>query len=177
MVLREDNVIETVTNDRSPHYEPFGWHHWPEHPWFSYQFRRGLGETQEGGGTVSECLQAAARMIPGDTESWDREWLALAERNFTRGEDAAARGHVRTAMNCWLRGRRLLPAGGVLSRSRRPPPTGDLHEDGALEPPFSGSSPAAGRGARDPVRGQESLSVFCASALRRRAPAVPHLDG
>ena len=51
MVLCEDNVIETVTGDRSPHYEPFGWHHWPEHPWLSYQFRRGLGETQEGGGT------------------------------------------------------------------------------------------------------------------------------
>ena len=61
MVLREDNVIETVTGDRSPHYEPFGWHHWPEHPWLSYQFRRGLGETQEGG---------------GDTESWHREWQA-----------------------------------------------------------------------------------------------------
>ena len=88
MVLREDNVIETVTGDRSPHYEPFGWHHWPEHPWLSYQFRRGLGETQEGG---------------GDTESWHREWQAVADRNFARGEDEAARGHVRTAMNCWLR--------------------------------------------------------------------------
>src|SRR5207247_2797704 len=68
MVLREDNVIETVTGDRSPHYEPFGWHHWPEHPWLSYQFRRGLGETQEGGGTVSECFAAASRMIAGDTD-------------------------------------------------------------------------------------------------------------
>jgi dienelactone hydrolase len=103
MVLREDNVIDKLTDDRSPHYEPFGWHHWPEHPWLSYQFRRGLGETQEGGGTVSECFQAAARMIPGDTESWHREWLAVADRNFARGEDEAARGHVRTAMNCWLR--------------------------------------------------------------------------
>ena len=103
MVLREDNVIDKLTDDRSPHYEPFGWHHWPEHPWLSYQFRRGLGETQEGGGTVSECFQTAARMIPGDTESWHREWLAVADRNFARGEDEAARGHVRTAMNCWLR--------------------------------------------------------------------------
>ena len=103
MVLREDNVIETVTGDRSPHYEPFGWHHWPEHPWLSYQFRRGLGETQEGGGTVSECFAAVSRMIAGDTESWHREWQAVADRNFARGEDEAARGHVRTAMNCWLR--------------------------------------------------------------------------
>src|SRR5712664_3029028 len=103
MVLREDNLIDKVTENRLPHYAPFGWHHWPEHPWLSYQFRRGLGETQEGGGTVSECLQAAARMVPGDTESWHREWLAVADRNFVRGEDEAARGHVQTAMNCWLR--------------------------------------------------------------------------
>ena len=27
----------------------------------------------------------------------------MADRNFARGEDEAARGHVRTAMNCWLR--------------------------------------------------------------------------
>jgi pimeloyl-ACP methyl ester carboxylesterase len=42
-------------------------------------------------------------MIAGDTESWHREWLAVADRNFARGEDEVARGHVRTAMNCWLR--------------------------------------------------------------------------
>ena len=53
-----DDTIEKITADRSAHYEPFGWHHWPEHPWLSYQFRRGLGETQEGGGAVSEVLMA-----------------------------------------------------------------------------------------------------------------------
>ena len=52
----EDNVIDKITDNRQPHYEPYGWHHWPEHPWLAYQFRRGLGETQEGGGAVSECL-------------------------------------------------------------------------------------------------------------------------
>ena len=61
-----ENAIEQITADRGPHYEPFGWHHWPEHPWLSYQFRRGLGETQEGGGSVSEVMQAGSRMIPGD---------------------------------------------------------------------------------------------------------------
>ena len=34
-------------------YEPFGWHHWADHFFLSYQFRRALGETQEGGGAVS----------------------------------------------------------------------------------------------------------------------------
>jgi dienelactone hydrolase len=103
VVLREDNLIEKVTENRLPHYEPYGWHHWPEHPWFAYQFRRGLGETQEGGGTVSECFLVASRIVPGDKESWHREWLAAAERNFQRGLEEERRGHVQTAMNCFLR--------------------------------------------------------------------------
>jgi dienelactone hydrolase len=86
-----------------PHYEPFGWHHWPEHFFMSYQFRRALGETQEGGGAVSEVFQAASRMKPGDAESWHVEWLHVAERNDKRGDEEERSGHIRTAMNCWLR--------------------------------------------------------------------------
>jgi pimeloyl-ACP methyl ester carboxylesterase len=103
VVLKEDNLIEKVTDNKLAHYEPYGWHHWPEHPWLAYQFRRGLGETQEGGGTVSECFLAASRMIPGDYESWHREWTVIADQNFQRGLDEERAGHVRTAMNCWLR--------------------------------------------------------------------------
>jgi dienelactone hydrolase len=84
-------------------YEPFGWHHWPEHFFMSYQFRRALGETQEGGGAVSEVFQAASRMKPGDAESWHVEWLRVAERNDRRGDEEEEAGHIRTAMNCWLR--------------------------------------------------------------------------
>jgi len=69
----------------------------------SYQFRRALGETQEGGGAVSECFQAASRMKPGDAESWHEEWLRIAERNSSRGDAEEQSGHIRTAMNCWLR--------------------------------------------------------------------------
>src|SRR4051795_12660797 len=98
-----ENAIEQITADRAAHYEPFGWHHWPEHPWLSYQFRRGLGETQEGGGAVSEVFQAASRMIPGDKDSWHREWLRIAERNLARAKAEEASGHIRTAMNCYLR--------------------------------------------------------------------------
>ena len=80
----QDNMIDQITADHTPHFEPYGWHHWPEHPWFSYQFRRGLGETQEGGGAVSEVFQAASRIIPGDKESWHAEWTRIAERNYAR---------------------------------------------------------------------------------------------
>jgi dienelactone hydrolase len=98
-----DDTIEQITDNRAPHYEPYGWHHWPEHPWFAYQFRRGLGESQEGGGAVSEIFQAASRIVPGDAESWHAEWLRVGNRNFTRGEAAERAGHLRTAMNCFLR--------------------------------------------------------------------------
>lgn len=69
----------------------------------SYQFRRGLGETQEGGGAVSEVFQAASKIKAGDLESWYKEWRHIADRNNTRGDEAIKLGHVRTAMNCWLR--------------------------------------------------------------------------
>jgi pimeloyl-ACP methyl ester carboxylesterase len=84
-------------------YEPFGWHHWEDHFFWSYQFRRALGETQEGGGAVSEVFQAASRMKPGDDDSWHEEWLRVAERNNRRGDEEEEKGHIRTAMNCWLR--------------------------------------------------------------------------
>src|ERR1700744_3080967 len=99
----EAKLIDAVVKDPTPHYEPYGWLHWPEHPWMSYQFRRALGETQEGGGAVSECFQAASRMVPGDKESWHKEWLSVAERNRRRGDEAEAAGHIQTAQNSWLR--------------------------------------------------------------------------
>jgi dienelactone hydrolase len=101
--MSQDNLIDTITENRLPHYEPYGWHHWPEHPWLAYQFRRGLGETQEGGGVVSEVFQAASRMIPGDKESWHTEWKRIGDRNWQRGLAEEKAGHIRTAMNCFLR--------------------------------------------------------------------------
>lgn len=98
-----ENMIDAAPDDLAPHYEPMGWHHWPEYPWLSYQFRRGLGETQEGGGAISEVFLAASRMIPGDKESWHREWMTVADNNFSRGAAAEEAGHIRTAMNSYLR--------------------------------------------------------------------------
>ena len=104
MAQEEERLLmyeRPVTSE--PHYEPYGWQQWPAHAYLSYQFRRALGETQEGGGAVSECFQAASRMVPGDKESWHVEWVKVAERNRIRGDEAKEAGHVRTAMNCWLR--------------------------------------------------------------------------
>ena len=99
----EAALIDTKTAEASPHYEPYGWQHWPDQPWWSYQFRRGLGETQEGTGAVSEAFLAASRMTPGDDESWYREWTQVARRNHERADKAEADGHIQTAQNSWLR--------------------------------------------------------------------------
>lgn len=101
--MAEELLIDKISDRKDPHYQPFGWHHWPDHPWMSYQFRRALGETQEGGGTVSECFLAASRMVPGDKESWYKEWMRIADFNNERGDSEFINGHVQTAMNCWLR--------------------------------------------------------------------------
>src|SRR5260370_28390030 len=98
-----ESAIEQITADRGPHYEPFGWHHWPEHPWLAYQFRRGLGETQEGGGSVGEVMQAGSRVSPRDLGSPDAEWMRIADRNRERGLGGEKLGHVPTTMNCVLR--------------------------------------------------------------------------
>jgi dienelactone hydrolase len=103
MAEQEELLIEQRAATSEPHYEPYGWQHWPEHAYLSFGLRRALGETQEGGGAVSECLQAASRMRPGDKESWHTEWLRVADRNRLRGDEAEGAGHIRTAMNCWLR--------------------------------------------------------------------------
>ena len=101
--MAEELLIDQVTDVTHGVYQPYGGHHWPKYPWMSYQFRRALGETQEGGGAVSECFLAASRMIPGDKESWHREWKRIADFNQARGDEEFGKGHVRTAMNCWLR--------------------------------------------------------------------------
>ena len=97
------NTLSPGTTLRPGAYAPYGWEQWPDLPMWSYQFRRGLGETQEGGGAVSETFQAASRMTPGDDESWYREYMRIGDRSLERGDAEVKAGHIRTAQNCWFR--------------------------------------------------------------------------
>src|SRR5258707_9025776 len=101
--MSEELLIDQVGDATHGEYKPYGWHHWPQFPWMSYQFRRALGETQAGGGAVSEVFQAASRMTPGDDESWYVEWRRIADRSRARGADAEKAGHLATARDTWLR--------------------------------------------------------------------------
>lgn len=84
-------------------YEPFGWHHWPDHFFLSYQFRRALGEAQVGAGAVSECFRAASFIRPHDNESWCAAWLEVADRNRDYAQAAFDARNPRTSKAAWLR--------------------------------------------------------------------------
>ncbi|MDQ1583325.1 MAG: hypothetical protein QOF36_1379 [Microbacteriaceae bacterium] len=98
-----DATIEQITTESGPHYEPYGWHQWAEYPWLSYQFRRALGETQAGSGSISEIFQAGSRMVPGDLESWFAEFSRIADNNNQRATEAESAGNIMTARAAWLR--------------------------------------------------------------------------
>lgn len=85
------------------HYQKEGWVQWPGESELSFQFARTLGGAQEGASLISECFSAASRMTPGDTESWYREWQALAQTSERRAAAAFERGYFRTASSNWLR--------------------------------------------------------------------------
>src|SRR5436190_3428322 len=68
----------------------------PTHP-FGGQTLRLVAQAQEGGGDVFDIARTCNRIQPGDKDSWEREWLHLAQTIETNGKEALAAGHTRTA--------------------------------------------------------------------------------
>ena len=70
---------------------------------FSFETLRAVGYTAYGGADIGEVMATAARITPGDWESWHREWLALADRIATIADHSAAGGHAASASSAYLR--------------------------------------------------------------------------
>ena len=70
---------------------------------FSFETLRAVGYTAYGGADIGEVMTTAARITPGDWESWYREWLALADRIATIADKSAADGHAASASSAYLR--------------------------------------------------------------------------
>jgi dienelactone hydrolase len=70
---------------------------------FSFETLRSVGYTAYGGADIGEVMATAARITPGDTESWYREWLALADRIATIADKSAADRHTASASSAYLR--------------------------------------------------------------------------
>lgn len=66
-------------------------------------FLRVLGSAQDGGSAVSECFLTALHIVPGDDESWQREWSRIADATSERGDLARSQGSTCTARSNWLR--------------------------------------------------------------------------
>jgi dienelactone hydrolase len=70
---------------------------------FSFETLRAVGYAPYGGADIGEVMATAARITPGDPESWYREWLALADRIATIADKSAADGHAASASSAYLR--------------------------------------------------------------------------
>lgn len=68
---------------------------------FTFQWL--LGSTVHGGAGLGETYYAASRIKEKDTQSWEREFTALAGRVRKRGEDALYSGHKVSASDSFLR--------------------------------------------------------------------------
>jgi dienelactone hydrolase len=79
------------------------WMQWPDHDEHCLEFVRILSAVEAGGSTVHECFATADRIIPGDDESWHREWQNTAQASRARAERASAAGYKATARSNWMR--------------------------------------------------------------------------
>jgi esterase/lipase len=70
---------------------------------FSFETLRAVSYTAYGGADIGEVMTTAARITPGDWESWYREWRALADRIATIADKSAADGHAASASSAYLR--------------------------------------------------------------------------
>jgi pimeloyl-ACP methyl ester carboxylesterase len=77
----------------------------PEDPQFWFETLRALGHTAYGGADINEVLATSQRIVPGDYESWYREWRALAERVEAEGRAStrpvSRRDALLRASNYW----------------------------------------------------------------------------
>ncbi|HEU0215454.1 MAG TPA: alpha/beta fold hydrolase, partial [Stellaceae bacterium] len=64
---------------------------------------RAIARIVYGGADVGECRSAVEGVRDGDTEAWYRGWTAVADRLTAVGDDSAARGHVVSAREAYIR--------------------------------------------------------------------------
>ena len=68
----------------------------PNHPFGGHTLRL-VAQAQQGGGDVFDIARAMSNVAAGDKDTWEREWLALAEKTEARADAALAAGHHGTA--------------------------------------------------------------------------------
>jgi pimeloyl-ACP methyl ester carboxylesterase len=72
-------------------------------PQFWHETQRMLGHASYGGSDTGEVLAAAARIVPGNHDSWHDQWLTTADRIASEAEVALVNGHLVSARDGFLR--------------------------------------------------------------------------
>ena len=85
---------------------------------FGAQTMRLVAEAQQGGGDVFDIARVCRRIVPGDLESWDGEWLTLAIATERRAREALADGRSRTAMRAFFSANQYYRQSDVFLRDR-----------------------------------------------------------
>jgi dienelactone hydrolase len=67
------------------------------------QLQRSLTHAYERAADIGEILAVAARITPGDDESWYREWYAAANATLAAAKTSRNGGHAATAAEAYLR--------------------------------------------------------------------------
>jgi len=70
---------------------------------FDFELRRMLGLTYNGGCDIEEVFEVVDNVGVDDDEGWYRRLNGLAERVRKAGDESAARGHMRSACEAYLR--------------------------------------------------------------------------
>ena len=65
----------------------------PDNPHFWFETLRVIAADEYGGSLVGEVLAVAGRIKPGDYESWQEAWNAVADRVAGEADDQLRRGH------------------------------------------------------------------------------------
>jgi pimeloyl-ACP methyl ester carboxylesterase len=68
-----------------------------------FELLRMLGHCYHGASDIQEVLQVAEALLPGNDESWFKEWDALARRVREAGDKSFACGHRRSSAESYLR--------------------------------------------------------------------------
>jgi hypothetical protein len=89
------------------------WVRWSGNEVYNFQFMKALGLAQDGASTIPECLLTANRIVPGESESWFREWKRSGQESRARAERALAQGNIETAKSNWLRASNYFRTAGV----------------------------------------------------------------
>ena len=72
-------------------------------PSFDNELQRAAAKATYGCADLGEVFATAARITPGDYDSWYREWYAAGQANQKLAEAEAGRGHQQSACQAYLR--------------------------------------------------------------------------